>query len=205
VLLTTLLLAPSLGAAQTGSVRGRVHVPVVGVDLARVGPTVIYLDARHGRLDYPIPPAVPIIRQLDGSFEPTFRVVVAGQRVQLPNDDRIFHNVFSYSRPNDFDLGTYPRGQSRTIALRYPGFVRLYCSIHESMSASVFVAPSPYYDVADASGRFRIDRVPPGNYVLRTWSRRLPSATRQVRVAPGETARIEVEIGAPAPAGVVSR
>ena len=76
----------------------------------------------------------------------------------MPNDDVIFHNVFSYSTPNDFDLGLYPRGESRAKTFQYPGVVRIYCSIHESMNATIFVAPSIWHAVVGADGRVRDPR-----------------------------------------------
>src|SRR5262245_22344068 len=135
------------------------------------------------------------MRQSGVRFLPRFLVVVAGQRVALPNDDAIYHNVFSFSKPNAFDLGLYPQGESRSVVLRHSGVVRTYCSIHESMSGTILVTPSPWYDVADASGAFAIRGVPPGSYRLRVWNDRLPRSTRLVRVSPGQTARLTVALG----------
>ena len=118
----------------------------------------------------------------------------------MPNDDVIFHNVFSYSTPNDFDLGLYPRGESRAKTFQYPGVVRIYCSIHESMSATIFVAPSSHFAVAEPDGDFALRDVPPGKYRLRTWNRRLPPSSQLVEVgsgAPVETRLIVASDGAP--------
>ena len=209
--LVLLGLAPGAGAAEAGRVHGRIEVAVPGAVLAELGPVVAYLEAPEGepRLSYPVPSAVPEMRQADARFEPPFLVVAAGQRVSLPNDDPIYHNVFSYSKPNAFDLGLYPQGETREVALRHPGVVRTYCSIHESMSATILVAPSPWYAVAAPSGRFEIRGVPAGRYRLRVWNARLPLASRTVRVSEGRGTEVVVSIGAedgaspaaPAPGG----
>lgn len=182
-----LALAP-LGLARAGEVRGRVALGVEGAALDRAGPLVVYLEGVGGALEFALPKRALEIHQKDASFSPPFLAIAAGETVVMPNEDVIFHNVFSYSTPNDFDLGLYPRGDSRSKTFQYPGVVRIYCSIHESMNATIFVAPSSYFAVAGVTGEFSIRDVPPGKYRLRTWNRRLPPASEIV------------EIGAHAPA-----
>ncbi len=196
-------LAARAEPAPTGAVAGRIELGVAGARLADQGPIVAYLDAPEegGRLAFAVPSERVEMRQSGVAFLPRFLVVVAGQRVSLPNDDAIYHNVFSFSKPNAFDLGLYPQGESRSVVLRHPGVVRTYCSIHESMSGTILVAPSPWYDVADASGAFEIRGVPPGSYRLRVWNDRLPRSTRLVRVSAGQASRVVVAVGGPGAQG----
>jgi hypothetical protein len=112
----------------------------------------------------------------------------------MPNDDTIFHNVFSYSRPNDFDLGLYGAGEARSVRFRAPGLVRIYCSIHENMNGLIFVTPSSLYARPDGRGRYRIAAVPAGRYRLRAWSERLPLWTRDLELRPGQAADVEVRL-----------
>jgi plastocyanin len=176
-----LALAP-LGLARAGEVRGRVALGVEGASLESAGPLVVYLEGVDGTLAFTVPRRSLEIHQKDAAFAPPFLAIAAGETVVMPNEDVIFHNVFSYSTPNDFDLGLYPRGDSRSKTFQYPGVVRIYCSIHESMNATIFVAPSSYFAVASATGEFAIRDVPPGKYRLRTWNRRLPPASEIVEV-----------------------
>ncbi len=196
LLLALALAARASGArAQAGAVEGRVALDLAGVDLASVGEIVVFVEPEDGRA-LPAPRASAAeIHQRGARFDPAFLVVVAGQSVELPNDDLIFHNVFSFSKPNDFDLGSYPRGASRRVTFRYPGLVRVYCSIHESMSASVFVVPTPWHALAAPDGSFTIRGVPAGSWRLRAWSWRLPGASRQVTVAAGRTAQVDFALG----------
>jgi plastocyanin len=198
--LALLALLPAASAAQapeSGRVRGQIELAVPGAALAELGPVVAYLDApqESAPLAFAVPSAVPEMRQADARFDPPFLVVTAGQRVSLPNQDPIYHNVFSYSKPNAFDLGLYGKGETRIVTLRHAGVVRTYCSIHESMSGTILVTPSPWYAVAAPSGRFEIRGVPAGSYRLRVWNARLPLATRSVRVQAGGAAELKVSIG----------
>jgi plastocyanin len=180
--------------AESGNVRGRVRLEVDGIKIAEAGPMVAYLEPLGGG-PAPRPPAtVPKVYQKDARFSPQFLAIAAGQSVAMPNDDAIYHNVFSYSTPNDFDLGLYPAGESRSVTFRHAGVVRTYCSIHESMSGTIFVAPTRYFAVLRPSGDFEIRDVAPGRYKLTTWCERLPSISREIQVQPGRGASVDLVI-----------
>src|SRR5690606_234544 len=85
------------------------------------------------------------LAQRDTAFVPGVLVVPPGATVEFPNEDPFFHNVFSYSSVNRFDLGRYPRGESKSVRFDRPGVVRIYCEVHESMRAVVIVTPSAHH------------------------------------------------------------
>ena len=186
-------------ATPTGELRGRVSLGVANVPLAAVAPVVVYLEAldAKGAARGAPPRALARMRQRDARFSPPFLVVAAGQSVEMANDDAIYHNVFSYSRPNDFDLGLYPAGESRTLVLRHPGVVKLYCSIHESMNATILVAPTRWFDVVDAKGGYALTGVAAGRYRAVVWAERLPATTRVIEIGAGEQRALDWVIGAP--------
>jgi plastocyanin len=184
---------------SAGGVRGRVVLDLAGASVADVGPVVVFLDGIDKPLSFAPPEQQPAVHQRDARFAPSFIAVAAGTTVQMPNDDAIFHNVFSYSKPNDFDLGLYPAGQSRSVTFRYPGVVKAYCSIHESMNGTIYVSPSPWFTTAGASGTFSIAGVPPGRYKLETWCEKLPATEREIAIRPGETLSVDLKLGAAKP------
>jgi plastocyanin len=179
---------------KPGAVRGTVTLHVPGLTLGDAGPVVAYLEGIDAPIRFAVPKAVPTISQTNARFAPSFLVIAAGQTVQFPNDDVIVHNVFSFSRPNDFDLGLYPKGESKSVTFRHPGVVRVYCSIHQSMSAVIYVAPSPHHTLVAADGAFLLRDVPPGRYRLRTWNGKLPSTAAEVTVAAGAEATVALAI-----------
>jgi plastocyanin len=178
-------------AAVGGELRGRVGLELPGARLADFGPVVVYLEAADGARPRS---ARPELRQHAAQFTPGFLAVAVDEPVSMPNDDDIFHNVFSFSSPNDFDLGLYPAGESRTVRFEHPGVVKVYCSIHEGMSATIFVAPTPLFAVTDADGRYAIADVPPARYRVRTWAEKLPDTAREVAIGPGVTA-LDLRLG----------
>jgi plastocyanin len=102
-------------------------------------------------------------------FVPDLLVITAGSVVSFPNFDPIFHNVFSLSRPKNFDLGNYPEGQTRKVTFDKPGLVLVNCHLHANMAASIVVAPNRWNARADESGKFVLPNVPPGTYTVVAW------------------------------------
>lgn len=184
------------GGAQTldGSITGKVTLDLPGTSVAKVRPIVVYLVPLERETSGSPPRKAPQIHQKNAKFAPGFMAIEAGQTIEMPNDDAIYHNVFSYSRPNDFDLGLYAAGRSRSVTFEHPGLVKIYCSIHENMNGTIFVAPSRHFEAVDASGSFEMTGVPPGRYRLETWCEKLPDTSREIVVAPGEPVSVSIPL-----------
>ena len=130
----------------------------------------------------------------------------AGATTSDPADSRWSSSESSHEsyepehESNDFDLGLYPAGESRTLPLRHPGVVKLYCSIHESMNATILVTPARWFAIASAAGRYAIPGIPPGRYRDVVWAERLPATEREIEIVAGQRKSLDWVIGAPAAA-----
>jgi hypothetical protein len=120
--------------------------------------------------------------QRDETFVPHVLAITAGSTVDFTNSDRTYHNVFSFSKGNRFDLGRYGRGASKSVRFDRPGIVRVFCDIHSHMSAFVLVFGHRFFAVTDGEGRYQIDGVPPGAYTLVAWNDGQARETRAVTV-----------------------
>ena len=192
LLASTWLANPAIEARSYGSVEGRIQAASELPERALVA-AVVYLEPQGFELA-PVRAKPAAIHQRGARFHPEFLVVDRGARLDMPNDDPILHNVFSYSPGDEFDLGLYGQGEVRGVTLERPGAIRVYCSIHESMNGTVFVAPNRLHDVVRAGGRFFITEVPPGRYRVRLWSPRLPELEREVEVQPGAPTRVDLAL-----------
>ena len=125
---------------------------------------------------FPAPPHHYRMLQKDKSFKPHVLAVQVNGVVDFPNADPIFHNAFSSYSGQVFDVGLYPPGTSKPVRFERPGVVRVFCNIHQFMSAVIVVVGSPYFATTDERGNFSF-AAPPGDYQLQVFHERASDAT----------------------------
>jgi plastocyanin len=151
---------------------------------------VVYIDSAKESTPYAPPEIHPQLNQRDLIFRPLVLPVVVGTTVDFPNNDNVFHNVFSYSQPKEFDLGRYPQGKSKSITFEKPGVVNVYCEIHQYMFATILVLENPYFALPADDGVFIIRDVPAGTYHLSFWYGRKKVDTKSVTVKANEVTAV---------------
>ena len=134
------------------------------------------------------------LRQEHETFLPHVVAIARGSTVDFPNDDPIFHNVFSLSSAAAFDLLRYPQGQSRSRQFNKAGIVKVYCHIHSHMSATILVLDHPYFEIPQVDGTFELPNVPAGQYTVVGWHERVGERRVPVRVERGKTATVELSL-----------
>lgn len=159
------------------------------------GGAVIWLKRIGGETPRPAPAHGKVITQRNKAFLPHVLVVPVGSKVVFRNEDTIFHNIFSLTKPNEFDTGLYKEGASYTQTFKHPGAVQLLCNIHASMLGFVVVVDTPYYAQSDGTGAFAIKGVPPGEYQIEVWHENASQATVQRLTVGADGARVALRIG----------
>lgn len=180
--------SPAGDAAASGAYDSRRYKYVEKIDYDHLRDFVLYLDQPMPAAGAPAPALATVTTtQRDANFDPHVLVVAAGTTVRWPNEDDIFHNVFSMSDAKQFDLGYYKKEKTPEVVFDRPGIVDVFCAIHTRMHCVIVVTPNRFFAKADDRGRFTIANVPAGTYQLRAWHERLPAKTVDVTVpAEGE-------------------
>jgi plastocyanin len=180
------------GKPTNGTVRGSVTVNVKGKAKGDKKGVVIYLENVPGTP--PTPKNHAVIRQREKQFDPPLSIVVKGTTIDFPNEDKIFHNVFSVSRPARFDLGLYKSGTAKSVEMKRAGTVDVYCNIHPEMIAKVKVLDNAYYTITGNDGKFEIQNVPAGEYPIVAWLPSGDEAKGTVIVKAGEAAEVKLDV-----------
>jgi plastocyanin len=174
-------------AAATGALRGRVTSrapaapPALRPSVTELGSprpadlpdrrrSVVYLETAPQGAFEEAEAAHLVLDQKNQTFRPYVLAVTLGTTVDFVNSDSTYHNVFSLSKTKRFDLGRYPRGESRSVRFDRPGVVRVFCEIHSHMSAFILVFAHRYFATTDAEGRYRIEGIPSGTYTAVVWN-----------------------------------
>jgi plastocyanin len=173
--------------------RGAVPAPAgeSGLPIDEYGQTVVML---LGKIPVPAAPETIRVEQRNSRFEPDLAVVPVGSTVEFPNADPIFHNVFSLSGAQPFDLGFYPKGQSRVVKFDRAGVVQIYCHIHPNMYAAIVVTASRWYGRPAADGTLVLKDVPAGHYKAEAWHRIAGMCKAEVDVPASGAAQVHIQV-----------
>lgn len=182
-------LGGSAAAQPTGRVVGTVKISEADGEPA-VADVVVYV------LGFNEPPTdkVTTIAQKGRKFVPALVAITLGEKVEFPNFDPFLHNVFSQSPPRKFDLGSFPKGETKQMVFPELGVVDVYCNIHPEMAATIIVLPNRRHTVAGPDGKFVLDGVPPGDWTVFAFARRARPISARVTVKPGADATVDLAI-----------
>ncbi len=133
--------------------------------------------------------------QKDLKFHPTVVAIMVGDTVDFPNYDKTWHNVYSKDGANDFDLGLYPPGKTRSKKFDKAGVSRILCNVHPSMEAFVVVKAHPFFSSTDSRGLYEIKNVPLGRLRVQIWHPNLEVRSETVElVRDGEVFVLNVDL-----------
>ena len=150
---------------------------------------VVYLE---GAFPKPATQAVKQVNQKDFMFTPGLLPVQTGTKVEFPNLDDSYHNVFSFSPAKRFDLGRY-RPDEKPVPFQVfdkPGMITLRCDIHEHMRGIILVLDTPHYMISGTDGTFKLQGLPPGIYKLKAWINSRTTLEKAVELKNGTVTRI---------------
>src|SRR5450830_1565612 len=135
---------------------GELHGKVTCKGVRDSGDAVVYVAAIAGKT-FPAPKEHARIDQMNLVFSPHVLPVLVGTTVDFLNSDVVLHNVFSPDTCADkFNLGTWPKGQSKSYTFKRECTATLLCKVHPEMEAFVVAVPTPYFAVTAADGSYRI-------------------------------------------------
>lgn len=165
---------------------------------------VIWLASKGDIPVHPSLQAVPKPVRMDNKdcrFVPRMLQLRTEQVLQVTNSDPVVHNVAVYARRNQPFSLVIP--EDKPLERSFPKSellpIRVDCSIHAWMRAYLLITEHPYAAISDSDGRFRIEKLPPGEWEFRIWHERpgyLPKFTTQGQVRELQRGTISLQITA---------
>jgi plastocyanin len=157
---------------------------------------VVWLQNPPPGAPSPVAASTPQMDQKECMFVPRVVLVPAGGTVEFLNSDRLLHNLHGAPKANNPFNRTQPKGRTIAIAFARPEIIRIDCDLHSWMRGWVVVADHPFYAITDATGRFKFDNVPPGQYTLQVWHERLGRRTSTVTVSGDAPTPVNIDLRA---------
>jgi plastocyanin len=180
---------PTMARPLSQRYRSDVEVPEAPTDPPIA---VVYLKGDFPAKDGPAKPVVQM-SQKHIMFDPELLPIQVGTAVDFPNQDDMYHNVFSYSKTKRFDLGRFRKDEKPAhVVFEKPGVVTVHCEIHDRMRGTILVLETPYFQKSDASGRYRLEHLPAGSYTLKAWISDNDVRERPVELKNGVTLHLDL-------------
>jgi len=165
------------------------------INYAELRDFVIYIDGPVALAAKPPKPVIRNISQKGATFIPHVTPIVVGTTIEWPNQDDIFHNVFSISEAKQFDLDLYKSPEVKRVPFDKAGRVDVFCSIHTTMNCVILVLENPWFAMSDAKGGYAITNIPAGTYTVKAWHERLPIVSKQVVVPTDGGVKVDFTLG----------
>jgi plastocyanin len=166
------------------------NIVVSGGDLANV---FVYVKDGLGNRAFDVPKDPVVLDQSGCKYHPHVLGVMAGQTVQIKNDDQTTHNI----HPTPKDNREWNESQPPSSPAIEKNFAReeimlpVKCNQHPWMKMYVSVVKSPFYAVTDKSGKYEIKGLPPGDYTIAFVHEKLGEQDQKVTVAAKETKTVD--------------
>ncbi len=190
LLMTTAATTTFPQVASGGDIKGTVRLQ----GRADCSGTVVFID--YVDSTFTPPPDSVVMDQKNLMFIPNVLPILAGTKVTFLNSDNVLHNVFTPSQcAGSFDLGTWPKGQSRSYVFTKPDcFSLILCNVHPQMQAWIVVLQNPYFTMVNKAGSFEIRDIPAGRYVLEAWHGFYQKSSAEIVVPRGGTVVKELRL-----------
>lgn len=194
--MTCVFVAAQSSEPKSVELKGKVQLTRNGKRMGDASKVVVWLTPLGTTAGPPMPQQqpsqIPQLVQKDKSFRPSLLVIPAGGKVEFPNRDPFFHNVFSLFDGKRFDLGLYESGTTQFVQFDKPGISYIFCNIHPQMSAVVIAVDTPYYAISNWRGEISIADVAPGRYEMHVFHPSvaldaLHAAEREITVTSGDS------------------
>ena len=135
-------------------------------------------------IDYSPPEDPVVIDQKGCIYSPHVLGIMAGQQLDILNNDGTLHNIHALPKVNKEFNKAQPRSKKKlSVKFEKPEApFKVKCDVHPWMGAYIGVFDHPCFAVSGDDGTYIISDLKPGEYVIEAWHEKLGSQTTNVTV-----------------------
>ena len=136
-------------------------------------------------IDYSPPEEPVVIDQKGCIYSPHVVGIMAGQQLDILNNDGTLHNIHALPKVNKEFNKAQPRSKKKlSVKFEKPEApFKIKCDVHPWMGAYIGVFDHPCFSVSGDDGTYVISDLKPGEYVIEAWHEKLGSQTANVTVS----------------------
>jgi plastocyanin len=179
--------------SQDPACKGANEAENIVVDNGDLANVFVYVKDGLGNRTFDVPKEAVVLEQKGCQYHPHVLGVMAGQTVEIKNDDQTTHNI----HPTPKDNREWNESQPPSTAPLEKTFAReeirlpVKCNQHPWMKMYVNVVKSPFYAVTDKSGKYEIKGLPPGDYTIAFVQEKLGEQDQKVTVGPKDSKTVD--------------
>jgi plastocyanin len=179
--------------SQDPACKGTNEAETVVVDKGNLANVFVYVKDGLGSRTFDVPKEAAVLDQSGCRYHPHVLGVMAGQNVEIKNDDPTTHNI----HPTPKDNREWNESQPPQAAPIEKSFAReeimlpVKCNQHPWMKMYINVVKSPFYAVTGPDGKYDIKGLPPGDYTIAFVHEKLGEQDQKVTVAPKEAKTVD--------------
>jgi len=171
--------------SQDAACKGVNSAETIVADNGNLANVFVYVKDGLGTRTFDVPKEAVTIDQQGCKYHPHVLGVMAGQNIDIKNDDQTTHNI----HPTPKDNREWNESQPPAAAPIEKSFAReeimlpVKCNQHPWMKMYINVVKSPFYAVTGPDGKYEIKGLPPGDYTIAFVQEKLGEQTQKVTLA----------------------
>ena len=153
----------------------------------------VYVKDGLGNRTFDVPKDAVTIDQQGCKYHPHVLGVMAGQNIEIKNDDPTTHNIHPTPQANrEWNESQPPRPlRIEKSFAREEIMLPVKCNQHPWMRMYINVVKSPFYAVTGPDGKYEIKGLPPGDYTIAFVQEKLGEQTQKVTLAAKDSKTVD--------------
>jgi plastocyanin len=174
---------------------------VVTGDKGTLANVVVYVKDNLDKYTFDTPKDAAQLAQKGCMYEPHVVALMAGQTIEVKNDDQTTHNIHPMPKDNREWNTSQPPGAAPidNSFARQEVAIPVKCNVHPWMKSYIAVFKTPFFAVTKKDGTFDLKGLPPGTYTIEAWQEHYGVVDQQVTIGPKESKSVTLTFSATAP------